>query len=286
MPLPLFPPSPTCTPTKKQYTIEGVPQPRTFSPLKVTDFVVDIPGLEPGARYVFNVRAVNSRNGSSSVATTRTTMPSPARCQGAPRPPAQVQTRSDSPTTLTVSWLAEANDPCIERYEVTYVLQGQTIAPRSLAPLYVTEKTVTLTGLQPGSTYSIVIASVGKNGQRSSVTTTGRTQPNCSPLRAPAAVSVRQVQARAVQMTWENPQPQCIRNIQVTYQDRSNGNRGPTTQLSGTDRQFTFGNLQPGREYQFSVRYVGRDGTQSAPSSANLFLANNSQGGTVVVGGR
>jgi chitodextrinase len=168
-----------------------VPQPRTFSPVKVKAYTVDIPGLEANTRYVFTVRALNNRNGASASAETRTTTPS--RCNGPPRPPMDVKTRSDSPTSITVNWLTEANDPCIERFEVTYVLESSTIAPRSLAPLYVTEKTVTLTGLQPDSTYSIVIASVGKNGQRASVTTKGKTQPNCNPLKAPANTYGKQV---------------------------------------------------------------------------------------------
>jgi len=245
-----------------------------------------IPNLEPGARYVFNVRAVNERNGSSSTASTRLTMPSPARCQGAPRAPMNVRTRSDSPTTLTVAWESQVNDPCIEPFEVTYVLESQTVTPRSLQPLYVTTNTVTLSGLQPASSYRIVVAAVGKNGQRSTVTTTGRTQPNCSPLRAPAATQARQVGARAVQLTWDNPQPSCIRNTQVSFVDKNSGSRGPVTTLGTADEQFTFANLQPGREYQFSVRYIGKDGSQSAPSSANVFVPNNSQGGTVVVPGR
>lgn len=196
------------------------------------------------------------------------------------------QTRSDSPTTLTVNWLVQENDPCIERYEVTYLMEGQTVAPRSLAPVYVTDKTVTLSGLQPDTSYNVVIAAVAKNGQRATVTTRGRTQPLCNPLRAPANAFGKQVGPRAVQLTWSNPQPACVRNAQVSFVDNSSGSRGPVTTIGNRDEQFTFANLQPGREYTFSVRYVGRDGSTGPASSQRLFLANNSQGGTVVVPGR
>lgn len=265
------------------YKAEGVPQPRTFSPVKVKAYTVDIPGLEANTRYVFTVRALNNRNGASASAETRTTTPS--RCNGPPRPPMDVKTRSDSPTSITVNWLTEANDPCIERFEVTYVLESSTIAPRSLAPLYVTEKTVTLTGLQPDSTYSIVIASVGKNGQRASVTTKGKTKPNCSPLKAPANTYGKQVGPRALQLTWDNPQPACVKTTQVSYVD-SSGARGPVTNLGSSDEQFTFANIQPGKEYTLSVRYIGKDGQTGPASSAKVFAPNNSQGGTISVSGR
>jgi chitodextrinase len=263
-----------------------MPLPRTFSPLRVKDYTVDIPGLQPNTPYVFTVRALNNRNGASSSAETRTTTPPQARCNGAPRPPMDVQTRSDSPTTLTVSWLAQANDPCVERYEVTYVAEAQTIAPRSLAPLYVTEKTVTLTNLQPDTTYNVVIAAVGTNGQRASVTTKGRTRPECSSSKAPLNTNARQVGPRAVQLTWNNPAPACVRNVQVTFVEKGSGSRGPVTNLGNKDNSFTFAQLQPGREYTFSVRYLYKDGKTGPASSAQLFLNNNSQGGVISVPGR
>lgn len=271
------------------YSAEGTPVPRTFSPRKVTDYTVDISDLEPNTKYVFNVRAVNDKNGASSSAQARaTTPPSGNRCNGAPTPPINVQTRSDSPTTITVTWLTQVNDPCIERFEVTYTLESASFAPRSLAPLYVTEKTVTLTNLQPDSTYNIVVASVSKSGQRSSVTTRGKTQPNCSsPPRAPANTFGRQTGPKSVQLTWQLPEKACVpASTQVTYKDNLTGSTGPVTQIGGSDQSFTWGNLQPGRDYTFSVRFVGRDGSKSTSSTARVNLPNNSQGGTVVVGGR
>lgn len=267
------------------WTAEGQPLPRTFSPRKVTNYLLDIDGLAPNTRYVFSVRAVNNANGASSVATTRATTPPQQRCNGPPRAPANVQTRSDSPTTLTVNWLVDANDRCIERYEVTYLAEGQSVAPRSLAPLYVQDKTVTLTGLQPDTVYSVVVAAVGTNGQRSTVTTRGRTQPLCSPLRAPVNLNARQSGPRSVQATWQNTQKSCVRATQVSFQD-GNGNRGPIIQLGSAEESYTFANLQPGQQYTFSVRFVGRDGTNGPASTARVFLPNNSQGGTVTVPGR
>lgn len=196
-----------------------------------------------------------------------------------------MQARSDSPTTLTVNWLVDANDQCIERYEVTYLAEGQTIAPRGLAPLFVEDRTVTLTNLQPDTLYNIVVAAVSTNGQRSTVTTRGRTQPLCNPLRAPANLAARQTGARAVQATWQNTQRSCVRATQVSYQD-GNGNRGPIIQLGAGEESYTYGNLQPGQQYTFSVRFVGRDGTNGPASTARVFLPNNSQGGTITVPGR
>jgi len=232
------------------------------------------------------VRAVNNANGASSIAAARTTTPPQQRCSGPPRPPSGLQTRSDSPTTLTVSWVVPAGgDPCVERYEVTYLMEGQTVAPRSLAPLFVEDRTVTLSNLQPNTGYNVVVAAVGSNGQRSTVTTRGRTQPLCNPLRAPVNLSARQSGPRSVRAAWTNTQRSCARATQVSYQDGS-GNRGPIVQLGGTEEQYTFANLQPGQQYTFSVRLVGRDGSNGAPATARVFLPNNSQGGTVTVPGR
>jgi hypothetical protein len=254
----------------------------------VKDFYLDIDGLEPNTRYVFSVRAVNARNGSSSSSQARATTPNNQRCGGAPRPPFNVQTRSDSPTTLTVAWQGVANDPCVERYEVTYLAAGQAVAPRSLAPRYVgiDQKSVTLTDLQPGTSYNVVIAAVSPNGQRATVTTTGATRPACpSPLRAPGNAEARQVGARDVRLTWNNQvPPACVRSVQVSWAD-GNGDRSPITTLDARSNEFNFRGLQPGRRYTMSVRYVALDGQPSVASSSQIFLPNNSQGGTVVVGG-
>jgi chitodextrinase len=277
------------TTKKTQYVAEGTASPRTVPPPRqVKDYAVDLTGLDPSTQYKFLVRAVNTKNGASSSAEVRATTPAAQpRCDGPPRPPSNLKARSDSPTTLTVTWEGVANDPCIARYEVTYIVAGSTVSPKALSPVYSTQTTVTLSGLTPSTEYSIVVAAVSPNGQRSTVATNARTQPQCSsPVRAPGSPNAKQTGARALRLTWSNgANPSgCVGQTQAYWADTSgSGARGPTVSLGASASEVTFNDLQPGREYALYVRYLGKDSVASPWSSARVFLPNNSQGGTVAV---
>ena len=99
------------------------PQPRTFRPdagSQVGSYAITVKGLNPGATYSVSVQSASKANGGAGgAATTNIKMPNPTSCKKVvPGAVTAVTQYATSPTSLSYSWQAPANEACDLSYEI------------------------------------------------------------------------------------------------------------------------------------------------------------------------
>jgi hypothetical protein len=225
-----------------------------------TSHSVTLTGLTPGTTYDFDVVSANSA-GTSSTSANATFATSAASGGGTPLKILYVASWSITTSGATIGWSTEVNS-------TTQVLYGTTPSFGLTSPLQTSltnSHGVTLSGLNPGTTYYYAVQSTAPNGSSGtssvySFTTYGVAEPQIS------AVAVSGITGTSATITWTTDQPS---TALVNYGTTTGyGAYSTLNSTLSTSQSVTLTGLAPGTTYDFDV--VSTDSIGYTSSSANL----------------
>lgn len=123
----------------------------------VVDSAAVIESLTPATRYTFDVRARNDVGASPTVSVTKTTPLNPVPRPDRPSPPRNLVVTDVGHTTLTIAWDTPTSDggSPVDRYLVEWDEGRAAITD---------EREVTLTGLTPGTEYTVNVQAMNQMG--------------------------------------------------------------------------------------------------------------------------
>ncbi|XP_055519260.1 receptor-type tyrosine-protein phosphatase H-like isoform X1 [Leucoraja erinacea] len=210
-------------------------------------------GLHPGDQYQLSVRSVTPGNiPSTPVQVTSTTNPSPVTGLSV------VNRTTDS---LSIEWM-QPNDTRASDYTYNVTVTNVAGGVRWTQSTSKGKTTFTVTGLQPGDQYQLSVQSVTPEDTLSTpVEVTSTTNP--SPVTGLSAVNRT---THSLRIEWTRPADTRATNYTyiVTVTNVTRGANSITFTGKGKTT-FTATGLQPGDQYQLSVRSVTPEATRSTP---------------------
>ncbi|CAK8672902.1 unnamed protein product [Clavelina lepadiformis] len=216
---------------------------------------LSLENLEPNTAYVISVYSVYKNRYSSPSTIIQTT----DQRKPVPEPQIVEVTSSDSPTNgdaaITLSWR-----PDLGSSHLVLVLDedGQTVDEQQI----LRGNEITITDLNPSTSYRIELYAVDKDSGRQStpVTFTQKTKP-----RAPDALNIQPTGAHTIRVTWPQIDDDGITGYLLTYRAEN----GETFEKVVESNEVVLDHLQPITAYQdFTIKTLTRD-TSSRPFSSN-----------------
>ncbi|XP_014065394.2 protogenin B isoform X2 [Salmo salar] len=221
--------------------------------LRVEDgYNVEIDGLQPGKKYQFSV-ATEGEDGTRSrqvSASVFTVVPEPRN----------LQINQSGVTSFTFSWSkAEELEKVPQRFLISYCSPGTETRSANTEDSY-----RTLSGLLPGSQYTISVSTVLNNGKQSKPLST----TICTIIPAPVGMTVDSVDTTSAAVSWSQPPGlnQTQHHYQISYQ--CPGTEPHITSTSSPS--ITLSDLQCGTQYSVTVYTVLDNGIQSQPVSTTF----------------
>ncbi|MER6614917.1 fibronectin type III domain-containing protein [Streptomyces xantholiticus] len=167
--------------------------------------MVDIDGLAPRTAYTFTVRArdaAGNLSGSSAAISVTTPAPAPDD-RRAPSPPRQAKGRTDSGTTVTLTWQRATDDTGVTSYDI-YQEDSRVHSVSG------TRTTARVSGLRPGTVYTFTVrardAAENSSPDSNSVDlTTSSTPGDYSPNTAPTGLEVT-AHKGSIELSWTPPE--------------------------------------------------------------------------------
>ncbi|MGX6740314.1 fibronectin type III domain-containing protein [Streptomyces xantholiticus] len=167
--------------------------------------MVDIDGLAPRTAYTFTVRArdaAGNLSGPSAAISVTTPAPAPDD-RRAPSPPRQAKGRTDSGTTVTLTWQRATDDTGVTSYDI-YQEDSRIHSVSG------TRTTARVTGLRPGTVYTFTVrardAAENSSPDSNSVDLTTPSAPgDDSPNTAPTGLEVT-VHKGSIELSWTPPE--------------------------------------------------------------------------------
>ncbi|XP_060716207.1 fibronectin 1b isoform X4 [Tachysurus vachellii] len=209
--------------------------------------------LQPDTLYTLNIYAVRGHQESQPLTGTQSTISDA---------PTDLEVTSSTPTSITISWDAPAIP--VRYYRINYGQTGDR-GPGKDFTVPGTDSTSTISGLQPGTDYTITIYAVTGRGDSPASSTptiiTHRTGSHGAP--SPTDLDVSDIQDQAIIVRW-TPARGPITGYRVTGKPKNGV--GPTfSKEVGPDKtELRITGLVPTVEYVISVYAITRDG-QSTP---------------------
>ena len=197
------------------------------------------------------------------------TMPTTASVSAVPGGVVSLTSSGATSTTITLSWQAPASGGIVSSYVVQSRPTGTT-SWSSSAPV-VSATTYELTGLQPATSYDIVVEAQNATGLGAASAILTVVTLSASQLAVPSQVSgltASPTSSSAIQLAW-SPQSGSTSATSFTVQYRVTGSPSWTSSVAGiTGTTETISGLQAATSYDFSI--TGVDTAGAGPTSTTI----------------
>jgi titin len=238
-----------------------------------------ISNLVPGAEYLFRVRGENGATENQDLNLVRvnyvvhnSTIPGPTN----PAAPTTFAARSITTTTATLSWTAPTDNggSAITDYVIETSRDGTTwsAVPHTAS----TSTSMNLSGLAPGTTYQVRIAT--KTAVGTSETLTGSFTTTAGAPLAPQNLAATSVTGTTLTLTWNLPTSNGgspITDYKIEVSSNGGSSWSAITHSASNSRAFNVTGLAKGTSYRFRVSTITTIGTSAAPAVLSVTTVGN-----------
>ncbi|MFD4374513.1 fibronectin type III domain-containing protein [Streptomyces sp. NPDC058486] len=234
---------------------------RQVRELPATTLMTDVTGLTPGTRHSFAVRALDAAGNISPAtpAVPATTLRATAEDREPPTAPRALRATPDGPDAAALTWTAARDDTRVTAYDVYQAGVRIHTAPG-------TATTARLTGLRPGTAYSLTLrardAAENSSPDSAPADVTTASAPGAPPNTSPLALAAASANGE-ITLTWTPPKT----GGPVTHHELHIDGRFATTVVWGADpppgrATYTFpAQTAPGTTLTLTLRARLPDGT-------------------------